>query len=106
MWSICFKINGALRCFHIPVLIRKPIRIPRPDPDPGPVRWVVGDPDPLPWFTGEGIAAHVANDLQLIATMSELATELSPQLKSKVTGMLKDVAESHLPKDMQLDLGH
>lgn len=99
-WKVCFPINGIQRCFPIPVLLRKrPIKIP--DPEPGP-NWWLFDPDPLPWFEGKGIGPSVANDLKLLATMAQLADELSPTLKKKVGGALKEFSVSQVPKGMEL----
>lgn len=86
--ELCFTISGREFWIRIPVLIE---RKPGPDPDP--------------WITGDLIKEKFARDLQILATVDQLASGLSSGLRKQVQDMTRKSAAGGLPEGMKLDFG-
>jgi hypothetical protein len=88
-WKICFKFQGKRFCFHIPLLVKR-FEIPGPEP----------------WVDSDLVKAKFAKDLQILATIDELATGLSPKARKQVQETVRQSVEAGgLPPDINLDFG-
>ena len=95
---ICFRIAGRTYCFYVPILVNP---WPRLGPDPGPERQ---GPRPEPWVTSEGEEASWARDLQILASINELAQHLSSDAQKVVHSGLNQAlshVKSQLPEGVE-----
>lgn len=98
-WKLCFMLGKRKICICIPVLIPKW----KPPKD-----WTAGDPEPFPWkwVIDAKIRTEVVRDLQILATIDSLASQLSKGTRSSVQEVVMRAAKSQkLPTDVQLDIG-
>src|SRR5215213_4065800 len=97
--GILLEINGREICFPLFYPIFDPGD--RPDP-PWHIKFIDILTDPQ---NGAVISREIAQDIAVLVTMNQLATRLSPEMRSAVQPALQEVAKrQQLPAGMRIEL--
>jgi hypothetical protein len=98
LWSICLtyrfladRIEIVRKLCHIIPLLVNVELIPQPEP----------------WVTSDLIKERFVKDLQVLATIDQLASRLSDEMKNHVQGTVRRLAQDSggLPEGMELNFG-